>query len=86
MQKINPAETARSIRTIDNYIRYMCERIEFSMRSHSGRESGGEYTAESIYDLLQTTTETVANMQETLNDLRDALREVQDEIAEIHGT
>lgn len=81
MDKLNVEDTERSLSVIENYIRYMGERIEFSMRnmtrnvSDAGVSSAEMYillvalqnTVSEISSRLSTLTGTVNTMQSTLN-------------------
>jgi methyl-accepting chemotaxis protein len=87
MNRIDVEDSERALSTIDNYIRYMCERIEFAMRnvtknvSDAGVSSAEMYvllvalqnTVSEVSSRLSTLTGTVNTMQGTINSLSTEL-------------
>jgi peptidoglycan hydrolase CwlO-like protein len=97
MNKIDVEDSERALSTIDNYIRYMCERIEFAMRnvtknvSDAGVSSAEMYvllvalqnTVSEVSSRLSTLTGTVNTMQGTLTSLQDTVSELSTNVSSL---
>lgn len=97
MNKIDVEDSERALSTIDNYIRYMCERIEFAMRnvtknvSDAGVSSAEMYvllvalqnTVSEVSSRLSTLTGTVNTMQNTLTNLQDTVSKLSTKVGTI---
>lgn len=67
MNRIDPQNTEESLRIIDQYIRYMSERIEFSQSQMTKTVSAAGVSSAEVYILLQALNSQVASLQSTLN-------------------
>ena len=97
MNKIDVEDSERALSTIDNYIRYMCERIEFAMRnvtknvSDAGVSSAEMYvllvalqnTVSEVSSRLSTLTGTVNTMQNTLTSLQDTVSKLSTNVSSL---
>ena len=69
MSKIDPQDPQTAAAVIDQYIRYMTERIEFSMRNVTKSVSAAGVSNAEIYVLLQAQAQQLAALQSAVNQI-----------------
>lgn len=67
MDRLNVEDTRASLSIIENYIRYMGERIEFSMRNVTKSVSAAGVSSAEIYVLVTAMNNTLSALQSTVN-------------------
>lgn len=67
MDKLNVEDPQKSLSIIENYIRYMGERIEFSMRNMTKTVSAAGVSSAEIYVLITAMNNDLSAMQSVLN-------------------
>lgn len=67
MDRLNVEDVAKSLSIIENYIRYMCERTEFSMRNMTKTVSEAGVSSAEIYVLVTAMNNTLSALQSTVN-------------------
>lgn len=93
MDRIDPNDAKKSLSTIESYIRYMQERIEFSQKntlrtvSEAGVSSAELYAKlVDISNAVQALTSGMASMQGDINSLSGSVTGLQGQITAINGT
>lgn len=66
MKKLNVEDTTRSLTAIENYIAYMTERIEFSMRNMTRIITEAGVSPVEMYILIQAQAQILADLQSSL--------------------
>jgi len=67
MERLNVDDVKESLRVVENYIGYMCERTDFAMRNMTKNvEAAGISTVE-LYILLQAQAQQLATLQTAVN-------------------
>lgn len=67
MDRLNVEDTKASLSIIENYIRYMGERIEFSMRNMTKTVSAAGVSSAEIYVLVTAMSNSLSALQSTVN-------------------
>lgn len=67
MDKLNVEDVRSSLSIIENYIRYMGERIEFSMRNVTKTVSAAGVSSAEIYVLITAMSNNLSALQSTVN-------------------
>lgn len=67
MDKLNVEDVRSSLSIIENYIRYMGERIEFSMRNMTKTVSAAGVSSAEIYVLITAMSNNLSALQSTVN-------------------
>ena len=67
MDRLNVEDPKASLSIIENYIRYMGERIEFSMRNVTKSVSAAGVSSAEIYVLVSAMNNTLSALQSTVN-------------------
>ena len=67
MDKLNVEDVRSSLSIIENYIRYMGERIEFSMRNMTKTVSAAGVSSAEIYVLITAVSNNLSALQSTVN-------------------
>lgn len=81
MNKIDVDEPQRALSTIDNYIRYMCERVEFAMRNVTKSVSDAGVSSAEMYVLLVALQNTVSEVSSRLSTLTGTVNTMQSTIS-----
>ena len=69
MDRLNVEDAKASLSIIENYIRYMGERIEFAMRNVTKSVSAAGVSSAEIYVLVTAMSNTLSALQSTVNGL-----------------
>ena len=67
MDRLNVEDTKASLSIVENYIRYMGERIEFSLRNVTKSVSAAGVSNAEIYVLVNAMSNTLSALQSTVN-------------------
>ena len=77
MNKIDVKDTEKSLSTLENYIRYMGERIEFAMRNVTRNVSDAGVSSAEMYVLLVAVQNSVSTLSSELNTLKSTANTMQ---------
>ncbi len=83
MNKLNVEDTERSLSVIENYIRYMGERIEFAMRNVTKSVSDAGVSSAEMYVLLVALQNTVSEVSSRLSTLTGTVNTMQGTVNEL---
>lgn len=93
MDKLNVQDPAASLSVIENYIRYMGERIEFSMRNMTKTVSAAGVSSAELYILLQAQAQLIATLQSAIGiiqgnitALQHSVQAIQERLGEFEST
>lgn len=84
MERLDLNDTRGSLSTIQDYIRYMGERIEFSMRNMTKTVSDAGVSSAEVYILVQAQEQTLAALQSTVNEMAGTITSMQRDIADLN--
>ena len=77
MNKIDVKDTEKSLSTLENYIRYMGERIEVAMRNVTRNVSDAGVSSAEMYVLLVAVQNSVSTLSSELNTLKSTVNTMQ---------
>lgn len=83
MNRIDVEDSERALSTIDNYIRYMCERIEFAMRNVTKNVSDAGVSSAEMYVLLAAVQQEVAGWESKLSQAQASINGLSTEIGKL---
>ena len=86
MDPIEPEDTARSLRTLDEYVRYMTERIEFGMRNVTKSVNAAGISSTEMYILMVAMDNRISALESALNGLRGTVTGLQGTVTSLQGT
>ena len=86
MDKLDAQDVAGSLSIIENYIRYMGERIEFSNRNMTKTVSAAGVSSAELYVLVIAMNNSMAAMQSTVNGLTGSVGTLQGQAAALLET
>lgn len=69
MDRLNVEDAKASLSIIENYIRYMGERIEFSMRNVTKSVSAAGVSSAEVYVLVTAMSNSLSALQSTVNSM-----------------
>lgn len=81
MDKLDPRDTSGSLRTMEQYIRYMAERIDFAVRGMNRNISSAGVSSLVLYNALVELSGSLSSMRGTLNQLSGSVTETQEQVA-----
>lgn len=82
MDKLNVQDPAASLSVIENYIRYMSERIEFSMRNMTKTVSAAGVSSAELYILVQAQAQILAIVQSAIGIIQGNITALQHSVQE----
>lgn len=85
MNKLNPEDSRSSITIIDNYIRYMTERIEFSVKGVFKAASEAGNSSAEVLQAVRTLRDTVSILSSTVSRIQGELIAAQAAIVLLQG-
>lgn len=85
MDKLDVQDPTVSLSVIENYIRYMSERIEFAMRNLTHIVSAAGVSSAELYILVQAQAQTLAALQSALGIVQGDITELQHDMQESQG-
>ena len=81
MDQIDPESPSESIKILDEYIRYMGERIEFGMRNMTKSVNAAGISSTELYILLVAMDNRISALESTVNGLRGTVTGVQNSVS-----
>ena len=85
MDRLNVSDPSGSLSIIENYIRYMGERIEFSMRNMTKTVSAAGVSSAEMYVLVTAMSNTLSALQSTVNGISGDVTGLSGRITELSG-
>lgn len=86
MDKLNLDDVPSSLSVIENYIRYMGERIEFSMRNVTKNVSAAGVSSAEIYVLVTAMSNRLSALESTVNGMNGAVTSLQSKVDTLQNT
>ena len=86
MDKLNPDDVRGSLSILENYIRYMGERIEFAMRNTTRSVSAAGVSSAEMYVLLQAQINALSALTSTVNGQSGQLTSLGNQIAALNSS
>lgn len=86
MDRLDVNDTSGSLSVIENYIRYMGERMEFSMRNMTRNVSDAGVSSAEMYVLLQAAINTLSALQSTVNGISGNVTSLSSQVSDLNGT
>lgn len=86
MGKLNVEDVRSSLSIIENYIRYMGERIEFSMRNMTKTVSAAGVSSAEIYVLVTAMSNNLSALQSTVNGMSGQITSLTSNQASMQAT
>lgn len=83
MDKLNVEDPGGSLSIVENYIRYMGERIEFSMRNMTKTVSAAGVSSAEMYILVTAMDNTLSALQSTVNGLSGNVTALQGQVTSL---
>lgn len=84
MERLDLNDTRGSLATIQDYIRYMTERIEFSMRNMTKTVSEAGVSSAEVYMQLQELAQAMAALASTVNALSGNITSLQGTVSALN--
>lgn len=81
MDQIDPENPSESLKILDEYIRYMGERIEFGMRNMTKSVNAAGISSTELYILLVAMDNRISALESTVNGLRGTVTGVQNSVS-----
>lgn len=85
MDRLNIDDSRASLSVIENYIRYMGERIEFAIRNTTKAVSAAGISNAEIYTLIQAQSQQLAALSSTANNIIGDISSIQRSINEMRS-
>lgn len=85
MNKLDVNDTTGSFHRIENYIRYMTERVEFSMRNMTRNVSDAGVSSVEILLLVQEMAGSLSTLSSTVNGMTGEITSLNNRVAEMQG-
>lgn len=85
MDRLNPDDVRSSLSIIENYIRYMGERIEFSMRNVTKTVSAAGVSSAEMYVLVTAMGNSLSALQSTVNGLNGTITTLSGQVSTLQG-
>ena len=86
MDKLDANDVRGSFATIENYIRYMTERMEFSMRNMTKTVSAAGVSSAEMYILLTALQNDMASLKSTVNGMVGNINSLSSQVGEMQST
>lgn len=86
MDKLSADDVPGSLSIIENYIRYMGERMEFAMRNMTKTVSLAGVSSAEMYVLLTATSNSLSALQSTVNGLSGNVTTLQGQVNSLLGS
>ena len=83
MNKLDVNDTTGSLRRIENYIRYMTERVEFSMRNMTRNVSDAGVSSVEILLLVQELATGLSTISSTVNGMAGEITSLNNRVTEV---
>lgn len=69
MEQLDVDDSEKSLRIVENYINYICERTDFAMRNMTKAVNAAGISTVEIYILLEAQAQQLATLQSTVNQI-----------------
>lgn len=86
MDKLNTDDARGSLATIENYIRYMTERVEFAMRNVTRNVSDAGVSSAEMYILLTAIQNDLSALKSTVNGLSGNVTSISNQVSSVQET
>ena len=86
MNKLDPEDTRGSFSTIESYIRYMGERMEFAMRNMTKTVSAAGVSSAEMYILLTALQNDLSALKSTVNGMTGNITSLSSQVGEMQST
>lgn len=86
MERLDPEDPAGSIKTLDEYIRYMGERIEFGMRNMTKSVNAAGISSTELYILLVAMDNRLSALESTANGLKGTVTSLQSSVTSLQSS
>lgn len=86
MDKLDVQDPSGSLSIVENYIRYMGERIEFAMRNMTKNVSAAGVSSAEIYVLVTAMSNSLSALQSTVNGLSGNVTTLQGQVNSLLGS
>ena len=86
MDKLNPEDTRQSFSILENYIRYMGERIEFAMRNVTRSVAAAGVSSAEVYVLLTALNHELSALKSTVNTQTGSINGISADLSEVQKT
>ena len=83
MNPINPEDVNASLRTLENYIHYICERTEYALTNSFRTANGLGASAGAIAIALDTATQNVTSLESAIRDVQTDIAGLQREVEDL---
>lgn len=83
MERIDANDTAGSLRRIDSYIRYIVERVEFSMRNTTRSVNEAGVSNVTLYQQLLETVNAMSILQSALSGMQGEIKSLNTRVGEM---
>lgn len=86
MDKLNTDDVRSSLPVMENYIRYMCERVEFAMRNMTKNVNAAGVSSVEMYILLTALQNEMATMQSTVSGLNGTVNGLGTQLSNVQSS
>ena len=86
MNKLDPEDTRGSFATIESYIRYMGERMEFAMRNMTKTVSEAGVSSAEMYILLTALQNDLSALKSTVNGMSGSITSLSSQVGEMQSS
>ena len=86
MDKLDVNDSAGSLGVLENYIRYMGERVEFAMRNVTRNVTDAGVSSAEMYVLLMAQNNTLSALQSTVNGMAGNVTSLSNQVGEMRST
>ena len=86
MDKLNTDDVRSSLPVMENYIRYMCERVAFAMRNMTKNVNAAGVSSVEMYILLTALQNEMATMQSTVSGLNGTVNGLGTQLSNVQSS
>lgn len=86
MDKLNTDDVRSSLPVMENYIRYMCERVEFAMRNMTKNVNTAGVSSVEMYILLTALQNEMATLQSTVSGLNGTVNGLGTQLSNVQSS
>ena len=86
MDKLNADDVRSSLPVMENYIRYMCERVEFAMRNMTKNVNAAGVSSVEMYILLTALQNEMATLQSTVSGLNGTVNGLGTQLSNVQSS
>lgn len=85
MNRLDPANVGQSFRTVEDYIRYITERVEFSLGASRRIVSESGITDLAVVSLLTEMNGTLKSLESEINSVKSEVSTLRDRVAKLES-